>query len=109
MRAPVEEGLVEQALWWAGPHMIRLPRAERATSTPSWTVGEQGFRLGSSPCIEERCGASSSPRKERSYSRAQPRLIPAGLSAAGKEAAPGLISTRSMPTSRRVSAISSAM
>ena len=36
--------------------MIRLPRAERATSTPSWTVGEQGFRLGSSPCIEERCG-----------------------------------------------------
>ena len=64
---PVEEGPVEQALWWASlwwwaalwwasPHMIRLPRAERATSTPSWTVGEQGFRLGSSPCIEERCG-----------------------------------------------------
>ena len=43
--------------------MIRLPRAERATSTPSWTVGEQGFRLGSSPCIEERCGASSSPTR----------------------------------------------
>ena len=30
---------------------MRLPRAESVSSTPSCTVGEHGFKFGSSPCI----------------------------------------------------------